>query len=204
MQYPRPPFRIGGPHILIPIWTCLRTGPSFVKAGVRILRTIWPGRVLYAELKYQIPYTLGAISILTDAPCVPGRKTIDHCFLNCSRAKGVWAVFCPILSALLGLTFLPNVNTVLFYKGLCANDKDSATARYLIKTILYGIWYFCNKATFHNGTETSRAIVHFIRNDIATRLNVDFSRMTQTKFSALWCHDKICTVEKDQLVVTLK
>ena len=148
-------------------------------------------------------HTWGYINSNRCAVCTR-KETIDHCFLNCSRAKGVWAVFCPILSALLGLTFLPNVNTVLFYKGLCANDKDSATARYLIKTILYGIWYFCNKATFHNGTETSRAIVHFIRNDIATRLNVDFSRMTQTKFSALWCHDKICTVEKDQLVVTLK
>ena len=148
-------------------------------------------------------HTWGYINSNRCAVCTR-KETIDHCFLNCSRAKGVWAVFCPLLSALLGLTFLPNVNTVFFYKGLCANDKDSATARYLIKTILYGIWYFRNKATFHNGTETSRAIVHYIRNDITTRLNVDFSRMTQMKFSALWCHDKICTVENDQLVVTLK
>ena len=39
-----------------------------------------------------------------------------------------------------------------------------------------------NKATFHNGTETSRAIIRYIRGDIAMRLTVDFSRLSLTTF----------------------
>ena len=35
------------------------------------------------------------------------KETIDHCFLNCSRVKAVWSHFSPILSCLLGATFLP-------------------------------------------------------------------------------------------------
>ena len=142
--------------------------------------------------------------INSDRCAVCNRKeTIDHCFLNCKRAKRVWASFCPLISALIGCIFLPHVTTVFFYKGFDARTKDQVIARYLVKTILYGIWHFRNKATFHNGTENSRAIVQYIRHDITTRLNIDFFRMTQMKFSALWCHANICKIENDKLCATI-
>lgn len=40
-------------------------------------------------------------------------ETIDHCFLNCWRAKSVWAHFIPLLLALLSLPFIPNCAFVL-------------------------------------------------------------------------------------------
>lgn len=41
----------------------------------------------------------------TDACAYCNRKeTIDHCFLNCKRARGTWRVFLPTLSALLPCT----------------------------------------------------------------------------------------------------
>ena len=42
------------------------------------------------------------------------KETIDHCFLNCSRVKAVWSHFSPILSSLIGVTFLPNCLFVFF------------------------------------------------------------------------------------------
>ena len=43
------------------------------------------------------------------------KETIDHCFLNCPRAKRVWSLFSPTLSALLAIPFVANVKTVFFY-----------------------------------------------------------------------------------------
>ena len=41
-------------------------------------------------------------------------ETIDHCFLNCRRAKSVWTYFTPLLSALLQAPFVPNCVTMFF------------------------------------------------------------------------------------------
>ena len=49
-----------------------------------------------------------------------------------------------------------------FRHGLALPQAHRLT-RYVIQSILSGIWFFRNKATFHNGRETSDAIVHFIR-----------------------------------------
>ena len=131
------------------------------------------------------------------------KETIDHCFLNCHRVKRVWAAFGPALSSLLATPFRSNVKTVYFFQWTATSDKNTAIARYLIKSILHGIWFFRNKSTFHNGTEDHRAIVRYIRHDIATRLHVDFSRMTEHSFLALWCHDNICEVSNERLIITL-
>ena len=121
------------------------------------------------------------------------KETIDHCFLNCPRAKEVWSVFGPTLSALLMTPFVANVNTVFFYLRASTGPMSNHRALFLIKTILYGIWIFRNKATFHNGTETPRAIVRYIRQDITTRLKIDFRRYSQDRFDKLWCHSPLCT-----------
>ena len=106
------------------------------------------------------------------------KETIDHCFLNCSRAKGVWAVFIPTLSALLSVQFRATMKTVFSKMWPPAGTKHDRLARYLVKTILCGIWFFHNKATFHNGTKNSRAVVRYIRQHIKARLKVDFTRMS--------------------------
>ena len=121
--------------------------------------------------------------IATDAYAYCNRKeTIDHCFLNCKRARETWKFFQPTLSALLHVPFLANVKTVFFYLWPTAGDKNDTPAPYVIKTILYGLWVFRNNATFHNGTETSQAIVRYISNDIKVRLKMDFSCMPPDLF----------------------
>ena len=125
------------------------------------------------------------------------KETIDHCFLNCIRAKRVWSYFGPLLSALLKVPFVANVKFVFFYLwGPNLNQR----ALYIIKTILYGIWTFRNKATFHNGTETPRAIVRYIKQDITTRLKVDFNRFSADRFTRMWCHPNLCEINNDKLV----
>lgn len=94
------------------------------------------------------------------------KETIDHCFLNCTSARDTWSFFQPTLSALPQVHFLANVKTVFFYIWPTAGDKNDTLARYVVKTILSGLWVFRDKATFHNSTETSRAIVRYISQDI--------------------------------------
>lgn len=105
------------------------------------------------------------------------KETIDHCFLNCKRAKGVWSAFSPTLSALMSSPFSANVKTVFFYLWTSINAKSDRLARFIVKTILYSIWFFRNKTTFHNGTDDERAIVRYVRNEMSLRLRADHMRL---------------------------
>ena len=113
------------------------------------------------------------------------KETIDHCLLNCSRVRRVWLVYGPTFSALLNVPFVFNVKSVFFYLWAQKGPTLNRHAFYLIKTIHYGIWVFRNKATFHNGTESPRAIVRHIKQDITMRLKVDFSRLSVDRFTRL-------------------
>ena len=126
----------------------------------------------------------------------PRRETIDHCFLNCSRVKLVWAFFIPLLSALLTPpgSFVPNCVSVFFFRFPPCLSRNRAIIIFLIKSILYGIWKFRNKATFHNGTETDRAIVRYIVQDITSRIKLDHFRLPVAKFSSLWVHPELCLI----------
>lgn len=81
------------------------------------------------------------------------KETIDHCFLNCARMKSVWTHFSPVISSILGTRFLPSCTYVFFFRWTPASPKQNRIARFLIKIILYSIWKFRNKSTFHNGND---------------------------------------------------
>ncbi len=144
----------------------------------------------------------GYIPSDTCASC-PRRETIDHCFLNCARVKLVWAFFIPLLSALLTppATFVPNCVSVFFFRFPPCVSRNRAIIIYLIKSILYGIWKFRNKATFHNGTESDRAIVRYITQDVTSRIKLDHFRLSAARFSSFWVHPALClVVSHDKLV----
>ena len=115
-------------------------------------------------------------------------ETIDHCFLNCPRAKSVWLHFIPLLSALLSLPFVPNCASVFLYQFSCRQHKNLRLLLFVIKTILYGIWKFRNKATFHNGRENSKAIIRYINQDIKKRTFLGKHRLSPTVFRDLRSH----------------
>lgn len=126
----------------------------------------------------------------------PRRETIDHCFLNCSRVKLVWAFFVPLLSALLTppVPFVPNCVSIFFFRFPPCVSRNRAIIIYLVKSILYGVWKFRNKATFHNGTESDRAIIRYIIQDVTTRIKLDHYRLPAARFSSLWVHPEFCLV----------
>ena len=78
----------------------------------------------------------GYIATYASAYC-NRKETINHCFLNCRRARETWKFFLPTLSALLHVSFLANVKSVFFYLWPTAGDKNDTLACYVIKTILY-------------------------------------------------------------------
>ena len=74
------------------------------------------------------------------------KETTDHCFLNCARVKAVWSHFSPVLSSLLGVNFLPTCLFIFFFQWPRVGARNERLARFLVKTILYGIWKFRNKS----------------------------------------------------------
>ena len=125
----------------------------------------------------------------------PRRETIEHCFINCSRVKRTWEHFVPLLTSLLGFVFVVNLLFVFFFRWPSIEGRRMRLTTYLVKSILYGIWTFRNKATFHNGREDHRAIIRYISNDIRQRVLLDFSRLTESQFLEFWCLPGFCTME---------
>ena len=104
--------------------------------------------------------------------------------------------FVPLLTALLTppSSFVPNCVSVFFFRFPPCVSKNRAIVIYLIKSILYGIWKFRNKATFHNSTESDRAIVRYIIQDVTNRIKLDHFRLPAARFSSLWVHPALCLV----------
>ncbi len=122
------------------------------------------------------------------------RETIDHCFINCKRVKRVWKHFASSLTRVLGVTFSVNLLFIFFFKWPSVPAKRSLIAQYMVKSILYGIWNFRNRATFHNGTDDHRAIIKYVIHDIKNRLKLDFFCLSEAKFFCLWLIPGFCTV----------
>ena len=132
-----------------------------------------------------------------------GRETINHCFLLCPRIGRVWAHFAPALSALLGSPFLATIPTVFFSRWGLADRKRNGITLFLVKSILYAIWSFRNKATFHNGNEDHRAIIKYSLHNIQSRIRLDFSRLSPSRFRYFWATPAIFAMASDVLYIYL-
>ena len=109
-------------------------------------------------------------------------ESMTHCFLTCPRVKEVWANYNQLISNILNYQFIPSFNTVFFLLFEHTSRKKKIIVGYLIKTILYGLWSFRNRATFRNGSDNAMAIINYITNDVKVRLHVDFHRLTEQQF----------------------
>ena len=157
---------------------------------------------LIALRAVKVRHSLRNWGYIPSARCAscPRMKTLDHCFINCQRVKPVWAHFVPLLSALLNSPFIPNCSSIFFFQFQCPS-KNFRILLFLIKTILYGIWKFRNKATFHNGKEDSKALIRYIKLNIKNRILIDKHRLSPLVFRDLWSHPAICSFrEHDNLV----
>ena len=125
----------------------------------------------------------GYINSAACASC-PRRETIDHCFINCPRVKLAWTLFLPVLNICLGSVFSINLLFILFFRWPPCVTKQARLTRCLVKSILYGIWTFRNKATFYNSRDDHRAIVNYIKGDIRRRVRLDFFRFTESRFNS--------------------
>ena len=114
------------------------------------------------------------------------RETINHCFLYCSKVKCVWSYFSPLLSQILGEEFAFTPPVVFFFCWPSISAKRSAITRYIIKTIIYWVWFFRNKSTFRNIKDNHRAIIRFVSFDISSRICLDFVRLTSSRFLDRW------------------
>ena len=113
------------------------------------------------------------------------RETIDHCFLNCLRVKFVWSYFSLLLSQILGRQFTFTSPVVFFFCWPPISAR-STIARYIIKTIIYGVWLFRNKSTFQNVKDNNQAIIRFVTFDISSCIRIDYVCLTSSCFLHRW------------------
>ena len=133
-------------------------------------------------------------------------ETIDHCFLNCTRVKNTWLHFSPLLTRVLGTQFTLSLLSVFFFffQLPSVSQKRLNLFYFIIKTILYGIWVFRYRATFHNGREDRRAIIKFISSDISMRVRLDQFRLTEYRFNDLWSLSSFCAIESGRISLNLQ
>lgn len=146
----------------------------------------------------------GYIQSSSCANC-PRRETIDHCFLNCTRIKVVWLFFLPLLSSLLvpPRLFVRNVSSVFLFDFETPSPSHKRVLIYLVQTIVYAIWKFRNRAVFHNGRDSHRAIIRYVLQDVRFRIRCDFTSLSRTAFYARWVFPGLCEVVGDKLTITL-
>lgn len=96
-------------------------------------------------------------------------ETIEHCFLECPRATGVWSHFSSVLSRLSVATFTVSVSSVFYPLSDC-QSPSSSLLHFLIVTCLFWIWHARNLATFRNSRLSTQNIVDLIVMDIKLRI----------------------------------
>lgn len=128
-------------------------------------------------------------------------ESIDHCFRACPRVNAVWVFFLPWLSLLLPQPFPLCGASIFFFQLSFRNDKSRRLILFVVKSILYGIWRFRNKAVFHNGKEDSRAIIKYIVFDIKNKIRLDHHRFSPNKFRSMWCHPALCDFHHDDNLI---
>ena len=137
--------------------------------------------------------------------CCPRLEAIARCFLNCARVKRVWDYFFRLLSYSLpcwafSLTLISRLS---FFAWPSPYFKISRIARFLIKSILYGIWCFRNKATFFNYVVNHRAIIKLVICDVKCRIKLDFFRLSESRFMDYWVCGNFCTVSNGTVNINL-
>ena len=161
---------------------------------------IFRGLSLWKPLKSATPYVTGVTLILMSVPRARAGRQLIIVFLNCACVKAVWAFFVPLLSGP-SASFVPNCVSVFFFRFPPCVARKHAIIVFLLKTILYGVSKFRNKATFHNGTESSRAIIRYITKDITNRVKLDHFRLPAAKFRSRWVHHGFRLVVGDNRLI---
>ena len=87
--------------------------------------------------------------------------------------------------------------SVFFFRWAPVSPKKAQLARFLIKTILYGVWKFRNKATFHNGNDTPEGMIRYILGDVRNRVACDFFRLPFSEFKNVWEAPGLCRLDGD-------
>ena len=72
-------------------------------------------------------------------------------------------------------------------------QKNRRLFLFILKSILFGIWRFRNKATFHKAIEKSRGIINYVSRDIRSRIETDRHRFLWTHLALcdFWDHDNL-------------
>ena len=133
------------------------------------------------------------LHLCLDCSFCPDRlETLDHLFLNCPFARGVWSWAAPFFCKVLSVSnFVPSLQTLL---GLDFVESFSmATQRlavFFLKLILFAIWHFRKMKHFEKVNCTSQSAILLIefsfRQTCLKKLEYWRSRLKLGKFQKHW------------------
>jgi len=112
-------------------------------------------------------------------------ESIEHCFLECKRARRAWGWVVFLLKGISHSSFkidYDNILLCLFYKN---SHKDQLMV-FVIETMLNSIWFFRNRANFDNNIVSFQYIIRKCKHDISNRILVDKQRLSRALFNTTW------------------
>ena len=128
-------------------------------------------------------------------------RPLTIAFFYCTRVKNTWFHFSLLLTRVLGTQFTLSLLSVFFFFQLpSVSQKRLNLLYFIVKTILYGIWVFCIRATCQNGKEDHRVIIKFISSDISMRVRLDQFRLTESLVFAFF----LCLRESGRISLNLQ
>ena len=92
-----------------------------------------------------------------------------------------------------------------FYQlPLAFQERLNFFISFIVNTIVYGIWDFRNRATFHNGKKDHRAFIKFIFSDISMQDRLDQFRLTENRFNDVWSLPFFCAIGNGRINLNLQ
>ena len=145
---------------IVPIQWSVTGGPSFDSDHMWPL----PRELLCENIKTDIAWLIalrglkvceslhrwGYINSNSCAVCTRS-ETIAHCFLHCRWTSWVWRHSYHTLSGLTVQDFVPNIRNVFFYAWTRTASQAHRLTRYVIQSILSGIWFSHSSPPIHDG-----------------------------------------------------
>ena len=124
-------------------------------------------------------------------------ETIEHCFLQCSRATRVRYYFAHYLCQFIDASFSVTECCIFYPLSDLPSSARSSLFCYLISTILYWVWHARNQATLRSSLFSSEQIIRLTTNDIRLRIRL----ATIEKVRSFWSHnDVLCSVDDNNKV----
>ncbi len=127
-------------------------------------------------------------------------ETIEHVFVECPVAKGVWLHFSDILKRLSNCNDIVNEKYIFLRCFPVAIGKHKMLlCNYLVKMILFMLWKTRCNLIYEKKIYTSQSVITTILNCFKERINICF-KLKKPELNIVQIDNKFCSVREDDVL----